>query len=284
MRPKRLSRLPHLRFACAILAAKRAGRETVHTAIRLYAAGIVLAGVLLATAAPCFAVANPTPADPDQAIAQSLAELIRDARTVISNNEDLINNPAIGDKHLTGKKVVDDAIALYRKNTGVDPLSIDPNSRQERLLHAMMHAIEEVMDDNQDTINEKGIGFKGFIPAVFGRLVSEAFNSLSENEAVMKITAPPDLVRNIKARPDAWEAEVIKNNLLNPAWPKGQPYSAVVAINGRPAYRFAVPEYYKQSCLACHGSPKGELDITGYPKEGRKVGDLGGVISITLLR
>lgn len=252
--------------------------------LRPYVIELMLAGVLLAHAAPCFAVVNPAPADADEAIAQSLAEMVRDARTVISNNEDLINNPAIGDKHLTGKKVVDDAIALYRKNTGVDPEAIDPNSRQGRLLHVMMHAIEEVMDDNQETINEKGTGFKGFLPAVFGRLVSEAFNSLAENEAVMKITAPPDLVRNIKARPDAWEAEVIKNKLLSPDWPKGQPFSAVVSINGRPAYRFAVPEYYKQSCLACHGTPKGELDITGYPKEGRKVGDLGGVISITLLR
>jgi hypothetical protein len=284
MRPKRLNRFPRLQFACAVPTAERAGRETAGTAVRLYAIGIVLAGVLLANMASCFAVANPVPADADEAIAQSLAEMTRDARIVVSNNEDLINNPAIGDKHLTGKKVVDDAIALYRQNTGVDPLSIDLNSRQGRLLHAMMHAIEEVMDDNQETINEKGTGFKGFIPAVFGRLVSEAFNSLAESEAVMKITAPPDLVRNIKARPDAWEAEVIKSKLLNSDWPKGQPFSAVVSINGRPAYRFAVPEYYKQSCLACHGTPKGELDITGYPKEGRKVGDLGGVISITLLR
>jgi hypothetical protein len=43
-----------------------------------------------------------------------------------------------------------------------------------------------------------------------------------------------------------------------------------------------VPEYYAASCLACHGSPKGEMDITGYPKEGRSVDDLGGIISITL--
>ena len=39
----------------------------------------------------------------------------------------------------------------------------------------MMAAITEVMDANQSTINAKGIGFKAFIPAVFGRLVSEAF-------------------------------------------------------------------------------------------------------------
>ena len=29
-----------------------------------------------------------------------------------------------------------------------------------------MAAIVEVVDDNQPTINEKGTGFKGFIPAV----------------------------------------------------------------------------------------------------------------------
>jgi uncharacterized protein DUF3365 len=77
---------------------------------------------------------------------------------------------------------------------------------------------------------------------------------------------------------------VIATKLLDPDWPKGKPFSATVSINGRPAYRFAVPEYYRQSCLACHGTPKGEPDITGYPKEGRKLGDLGGVISIILLQ
>jgi hypothetical protein len=44
------------------------------------------------------------------------------------------------------------------------------------------------------------------------------------------------------------------------------------------------PDYYAASCLICHGSPKGETDITGYPKEGGKEGDLGGVISIVLFR
>ena len=45
-----------------------------------------------------------------------------------------------------------------------------------------------------------------------------------------------------------------------------------------------VPQYYDETCLACHGSPKGEVDITGYPKEGAKVNELGGVISIILYR
>jgi hypothetical protein len=45
-----------------------------------------------------------------------------------------------------------------------------------------------------------------------------------------------------------------------------------------------MPEYYAASCLSCHGSPTGEIDITGYPKEGAQVGDLGAVISITLYK
>jgi archaellum component FlaG (FlaF/FlaG flagellin family) len=239
--------------------------------------------LFVAGLAPSSTVAD-TAADNDAVIAQSLAEMLRDARTVISDNEALINDPELGDKHLTGQKVLADTIKRYEKTTGIDPTRIDPASRQGKLMRAMMDAIVAVMDDNQKTINEKGTGFKGLIPAVFGRLVSEAFNGLAKGEAEIKITAPPDLVRNRKARPDVWETTVIETKLLSPDWPHGQPYSATVDIGGRAAYRIAVPEYYVGSCLACHGMPKGALDITGYPKEGRKLGDLGGVMSITLFR
>jgi len=208
----------------------------------------------------------------------------RDARTVISNNQDLINNPELGDKHLSGQVVLEQAVKGYAKATGKDPTKIDPNSRQGRLLRAMMASIVAVTDDNQATINEKGTGFKGFIPAVFARLVSEDFNQLAKGEAEVKVTAPPELVRNRKARPDSFEEKVIKTKLLDPAWPRGQPYSEMADAKDRPAYRVMVPEYYAASCLTCHGTPKGEMDITGYPKEGAKEDDLGGVISITLYR
>jgi Protein of unknown function (DUF3365) len=243
---------------------------------------IPLNALLIAGLTAAVAVAASPPAKEDTVIAQSLAEMLRDARTVISNNQDLINNPELGDKHLSGQVVLDQAVKGYAKATGSDPTKIDPNSRQGRLLRAMMASIVAVTDDNQATINEKGPGFKGFIPAVFARLVSEDFNQMAKGEAEVKVTAPPELVRNRKARPDAWEADIIKTKLLGADWPKGQSYSAIVETNGRPAFRIAVPEYYAASCLVCHGSPKGEMDLTGYPKEGGKTGDLGAVISITL--
>jgi hypothetical protein len=146
----------------------------------------------------------------------------------------------------------------------------------------MMDSIAEVMDANQETINAKGMGFKGLIPAVFGRLVGEAFARNADGEAELKITAPPGFVRNRKARPDSWEESIMKTKLLAPDWPRGTPYTAMAEAKGRPAYRVMVPEYYSESCLTCHGGPKGEMDITGYPKEGGKVGDLGAAMSITL--
>jgi hypothetical protein len=225
-----------------------------------------------------------SPAEEDAKIAQSLAEMLRDARAIISNSQNRINDPDIGDKGLTAKIVLDQAVEIYKKNTGVDPMTIDPASRHGRLLRAMMAAITDVMDANQSTINAKGIGFKAFIPAVFGRLISESFARLASGEAELKVTAPPELVRNRKARPDSFEEKVIKTKLLDPAWPRGQPYSEMADAKDRPAYRVTVPEYYAASCLTCHGTPKGEMDITGYPKEGAKEDDLGGVISITLYR
>jgi hypothetical protein len=243
-----------------------------------------LFALLVAGTMPPSAASPEGTADEDVVIAKSLAEMLNAARTMISREQDRINDPELGDKELSGSAVLEQARKLYQATTGADPATVDPASRHGRLLRAQMDAILEVMDTNQATINAKGTGFKGFIPAVFARLVNEAFSRRAKGEAEIKVTASPDRIRNRKARPDAWEAEIIKAKLLDPDWPRGQPYSAVVEIKGRPAFRVMVPEYYDASCLMCHGSPKGELDVTGYPKEGGKEDDLGGVVSLVLYR
>ena len=223
------------------------------------------------------------PSSPDDvATALSMAQLLRAARSVISANQALINNPDIGDKGLTGKVVLASAIENYKKAEGIDPRSLDPASRQGRLLEAEMQAIKEVTDENQSFINKKGVGFKAFIPAVFGRLVGERLREKVGTEAEIKITAPPALVRNRKARPDDWEKRVIQTKFMSADWPRGKLYSENHPNHGRNAFRVMVPEYYGASCLSCHGEKKGEIDITGYPKEGAHKGDLGGSISITL--
>lgn len=46
-------------------------------------------------------------------------------------------------------------------------------------------------------------------------------------------------------------------------------------------FRYTEPLYVTESCLECHGDQAGEIDQYGYPKEGMKVGDIGGAMSIT---
>lgn len=220
----------------------------------------------------------------DAQVAESLSTLLQAARTVVSRHQAEINNPDVGDKGFTGAKVLAEAVSDYKKATGIDPSSIDPSTRQGRLLRAQMASIVEVVDANQETINKKGLGFKAFIPATFGRLVNEAFSRRAGQEADVKVTAPSDRVRNLKARADSWEQKVITEKFLLASWPKGKDFSDIAESKGRQAFRMAVPEYYAASCLSCHGGPKGDIDVTGYPKEGGKEGDLGGVISISLYR
>jgi archaellum component FlaG (FlaF/FlaG flagellin family) len=244
-----------------------------------FAAGILLIAALIFCTSSLRAES-----DDNAVIAKSLADMLRAGRQVISNNQSRINDPNIGDKGLSGQVVLQQAVEIFKKNTGMDPASIDPASRLGKLLHAQMDAIVEATDANQATMNVKGVGFKAFIPAVFARLVNEAFESRAKDQAQVKVTAPENLVRNRKSRPDQWEAEVIRGKLLQADWPRGHEYSAIVDSKGKSAFRMMMPEYYASSCLSCHGSPKGETDITGYPKEGGKEGDLGAIISVTLFK
>jgi hypothetical protein len=250
--------------------ARRAG-------LRLVILAMAVAGLTLSATGGSFA------ADDDEEIALNLANLLRSARAVIAAHQDLINAPG-GDKGLTGEVVLEETITRFQSDNDLDPRAVEPDSRMGRLFQAQMAAIQEVVDEEQGTINRPDVGFKGFVPAVFGRMVNERFKEKVGDEAEIKVTAPVELVRNRGARPDAWETQHIEAELLDPAWPQGQVFTAVTEQNGREAFRMLVPEYYSAGCLACHGEPKGEIDITGYPMEGGQLDDLGGVISITLFR
>ena len=222
--------------------------------------------------------------DADIRTGNALADLLRAGRTVVSASQSLINDPEIGDKGFTGDRLVDEAAAIYAERRGAPPLAGDISERDRRLLEAQILAMKRTVDASQPDINRLGLGFKGFIPAVFARLANEEFAAIAGSEARIRVTAPAELVRNRKARPDPWEKQIMETRLLAADWPKGQAYTELTEFEGRPAFRILLPEYYNESCLACHGEPKGETDITGYPKEGGKAGDLGAVISIVLFR
>ncbi|MGC1488922.1 MAG: DUF3365 domain-containing protein [Albidovulum sp.] len=225
-------------------------------------------------------------AAPDMAtnafIGERLASVLRAGRGVVAANQDLINDPARGDKGLTGDAFLDEMTALYQSRWGEPPLAQMAGNADLEVIKIQLAAMKTVIDESQGTINAPGVGFKGFIPAVFARLVNERFAENMNAAAVVKVTAPLELVRNRKARPDDWETKIIDENFRNAAWEKGAPYFEEVTANGETVFRMIFPEYYTESCLSCHGGPAGEMDVTGFPKEGGALGELAGAISIIL--
>jgi hypothetical protein len=260
----------------------KSGRKAVSTSFDLR--GLLKLTLVISLGFGSSVVQAAADVDADFAIGNKLADMLRASRSVVSASQPLINDAAIGDKSFTGVKLVRDAEAIYAERVGSQLLVDDLSARDRRLLDAQRQAIRLVVDDHQAEINQLGVGFKGFIPAVFARLVNEEFVAIAGTEARIRVTAPSALVRNRKARPDPWEKNALQNKLLAFDWPVGKPFTEEVEFEGRPAFRMLLPEYYRESCLACHGAPKGEADITNYPKEGGKVGDLAGAISIVIFR
>lgn len=215
-------------------------------------------------------------------VGNKLAAVLRAGRAVVSANQPLINDEDKTDKGLTPDVFMMQVAETY-KSQNADRQILDNLSNSERVLvEAQLEAMASVVSEHQSLINTPGLGFKGFIPAVFARLVNERFDETVGELASVKVTAPVDLVRNRTARPDAWETVVINEKFLNEDWIKGEVWFEEIADGGETTFRMLIPEYYSQSCLSCHGEAKGEVDITGFPKEGGREGQLGGAISITL--
>jgi len=211
-------------------------------------------------------------------ISQDLTTLFRSARKVISVNQGHINKSDIGDKGLSAQSVSDKAINNYSKARS-KALNIDSLTLGQK---AMLEAVKDVMNENQDLINEKGVGFKGFLPAIFARQVANKFNIKMAGKMKIKLTAPKAYVRNRANRPDKWEHNIIETMFKKSDYKKGESFSENTQVKGKNAYRFILPEYYGPSCLSCHGSPKGERDITGGKKEGGVLNELGGAISLII--
>lgn len=233
----------------------------------LYALVIGVAGVF---ASPAYAG--------EEDVAKDMASLFAAGRSVVSDNQDKINDPALGDKGLTGDVVVEKTKEKFKQKLGKDVDEADVYQK------AILDAIKEVMADAQPVINEKGKAFKGFLPAVFAGQVANKASEKLQGKAVIKLTAPKDLVRNRKNRPDEWENKAIEETFKKAGYEKGKPFTETTKVDGKDAFRYIQPEYYAQSCLSCHGGPKGETDISGGKKEGANLDDLGGAVSITVFK
>lgn len=212
--------------------------------------------------------------------ARLLAKLLQSGRIVIERNQSLIDDPHKGEKGFTPDLFEQQLAQEFRLKTGIDltslsktPVSTTLPPLAKELLPALVQASREVIREAQVVINQRGIGYKNFIPATYGSQASARF-SRSSHVRLKQTTNQP---RNPKNEPDEYEASVLQ-------WLAGRPraeaYVSELTEEGR-TLRVVMPIYYAKDCLTCHGEPKGDLDISGYPKEGHKEGDLAGAITVT---
>ncbi|MEP9410160.1 MAG: DUF3365 domain-containing protein [Candidatus Brocadia sp.] len=149
--------------------------------------------------------------------------------------------------------------------------------------HELM-CVRKVIAEKQTVINTDSktgnIEFKGVIPAIIGREVSELFSSSTPFK--MKQTSLK--YRNLNNKPDEWEAKQLRRFELNPDLKEIK--EVVKMENGSKLFRCIIPLRIDEGCLKCHGdpatSPTGDgKDIAGKPMENYKIGDIRGGISVT---
>ena len=146
------------------------------------------------------------------------------------------------------------------------------------MLAKLTSLMQKAVQDVQENINKKGIGFKGFIPATFGTQVAARFSK--ESGLKLRQIGPPDIYRrNPDNKPDEQETAALLT--IQKSHPRVGDHVIAQQLPDK-SVRVLLPLFYTKACLACHGKPKGEVDISGYEKEGFKEGDLGGLISVIL--
>ncbi len=146
-----------------------------------------------------------------------------------------------------------------------------------RILTYEMDAVWEFMDMNQERIDTDSDGtynFKGLYCAIAGKSIAKILER-DTNYIIRYTNLEP---RKKASASDEYEAEAIRSFNDGTTVEK----YGIETYGGQEAFRYVAPIYLEESCLDCHGDPKGEPDATGYPKEGMKVGDLIGVTSIIM--
>ena len=140
-----------------------------------------------------------------------------------------------------------------------------------------MRAVWDFVDINQDIINRNEDGTfrtKHLVCVVAAKSVSTLFTTNSDYSIRFTNQTP----RQAASAPDAFEQKAFEAFAENPDLEAY--FEAETDQSGQKVFRYAEPLYVTETCLECHGEPAGELDQYGYEKEGMKVGDIGGAMSI----
>lgn len=150
---------------------------------------------------------------------------------------------------------------------------------QAYILSQEMQSVWDFISVNQEKINTNGDGtytFKGLHCSIVGTSVGALFT----NRTDYVIRYVSDHPRNPKNSPDEFESRAIGEFRSDPGMIE---YASFGTMAGdEDYYRYSVPLRMQSACNDCHGGPAGEIDVTGFPKEGLENGSLVGIASISI--
>jgi len=136
----------------------------------------------------------------------------------------------------------------------------------------------EFMSINQDNINydaEGNFEFKHMNCSTVAMGIGMFFAEMTKYHL-----KPTNIqYRNVLNAPDDYELNVLQQFKIDPELKE---YWSTDTIDGKEVFRYMTTLKIEESCLSCHGEPKGEMDVTGYAKEGYEVGDFGGALSLVM--
>ncbi|MGE5674023.1 MAG: DUF3365 domain-containing protein, partial [Mycobacterium leprae] len=108
----------------------------------------------------------------------------------------------------------------------------------------------------------------------------QGLDQLFANLAQSQVKQTRLLPRDGRNTPDEFERQALMAFGNNPGSPPI--WQRLKSADGNWVFRYIKPLRVEESCLTCHGDPAGTMDTTGHRKEGMKVGDVAGGISVTL--
>jgi len=228
---------------------------------------------------------SPAPARADAESAETgrlLAILLDSGRVTIAGVQALINDPEKGDKGFTPEVFEEGVIAKFKDRSGIDLTKLKTEkapAQAKQLLPMLVEAGKKVVATYQPILNKQGLAYKNCIPATWGTQAAAIFTA--RTGTYIKQTTMEDVLRNPRNKADEFEAAVMKK-FADQAYPRQGEKVINEVVDGGKTTRVMLPLFHVKGCLPCHGEPKGERDISGYIREGAKLGDLAGAISVKL--
>lgn len=244
-------------------------------AFKRFGAQLLFVTVVVALGLSVPSYASQSTSAADTKLSFQMAKLFFASRAAVGENPKFLEDPTAGHS----KKELLDAIRTSYNRMANETL----NEKGSPELGAMWKAVESVID-----MAMKG-DFKGrwkdhpnfpgkLIPARFGHEVTKAFNALAQTNGgrklSMKWTTSDEYLVNPASKADDWERAAIQERFRSPGWKQGDPFSE----NTGAGFRYAMPEYFKSSCMNCHGGEMGQKIHSGKMVAGS--GTFGGVLSV----